>query len=159
MKIKSQKDFWSGLMFIVVGIAFGAGWSPCLGPTLGGGGSVGTITLGGESSFDIFLAVNNSDALDSSSINFAAAGFGIDNLVSNGAAVNWSSIANGTYTLINGTLDSTNLANLGVANAYNIGGDRTAYFQNGSLQLVVIPEPSTALLGGLSLLALLRRRR
>ena len=36
---------------------------------------------------------------------------------------------------------------------------RLAYFQNGSLKLVVIPEPGVALLGGLGLLALLRRRR
>jgi hypothetical protein len=36
--------------------------------------------------------------------------------------------------------------------------DQTGYFTQGSLNVVVIPEPRAALLGGLGLLALLRRR-
>jgi hypothetical protein len=64
--------------------------------------------------------------------------------------------------LINGTLDTgvfANLANNNLVNAFDIGGGRSAYFEEGSLRLVVIPEPSTVLLGGLGLLALIRRRR
>ena len=73
--------------------------------------------------------------------------------------MDWANIVNGTYTLINGSLNTANLGNLGLENAYDIDGSRTAYFQSGSLQLVVIPEPRAALLGGLGLLLLLRRRR
>jgi fibronectin-binding autotransporter adhesin len=126
--------------------------------TLGGGGTVGALSFGGGSFFDIFLAIGG-NPLDATTISFAATGFGIDNLRSNGAAVDWGTVAGGTYTLINGTLDSTNLDHFGLANAYDLGGGRSAYFQDGSLQLTVIPEPRAALLGGLGLLALLRRRR
>jgi hypothetical protein len=44
-------------------------------------------------------------------------------------------------------------------NAASVGTGRSACFQNGSLQVVVIPEPRAALLGGLGVLMLLRRRR
>ena len=129
--------------------------------TLGGGGTVGALSFDGGSYFDIFDAISG-NPLDSITIGIGSAGFGIDNLVSQGASVNWGAIADGTYNLITGTLDSLNLDNFGLANAFDIdgiSGSRSAYFQNGSLQLVVIPEPHAALLGGLSLLALLRRRR
>jgi autotransporter-associated beta strand protein len=130
--------------------------------TLGGGGTVGGISFGGGSFFDIALAIGG-NALDSTAtISFASTGFGIDNLRFNGTAVDWSTIADDTYTLIIGDLNETLLDNFGVANAFDIdgiSGTRTAYFKEGSLQLVVIPEPRAALLGGLGLLALLRRRR
>ena len=61
--------------------------------------------------------------------------------------------------MIAGTVNTTNLDNLGYANAYDIGGGRKAYFQNGSLQLVVVPEPSSALLLGVSALGMFMRRR
>jgi autotransporter-associated beta strand protein len=130
--------------------------------TLAGGGTVDDLILGGGSLLDIFLAVSGTpDSLAATTISFAATGFGIDNLLSNGVAVNWGTISNGTYTLITGTLNSTNLGNFGSANAYDIGGGRSAYFQDGSLQLVVqaIPEPRAALLGCLGILLLFRRRR
>jgi autotransporter-associated beta strand protein len=132
--------------------------------TVGGGGTVGNISLGGGSFLDIALALGGSpNPLDSTgTISFAATGFGIDNLRFNGAAVDWSTIVDGTYTLITGNLDETNLGNFGSGAAFDIdgiSGSRLAYFEEGSLNLVVIPEPRAALLGGLGLLALLRRRR
>lgn len=129
--------------------------------TLGGGGAVGNISFGDGSFFDMFTAVADSDSLAANAISFAAAGFGIDNLLYDGSAVNWGTISSNTYTLITGTLDSTNLGNIGWENAYIIGDGRHAYFTDGSLQLVVetIPEPSAALLGGVGMLLLLRRRR
>ncbi len=67
--------------------------------------------------------------------------FGVSSLVggSQGEAIDWSMVSNGTYTLI-GTPASTfnNITNFGVANAAEVGGGKTAYFQNASgLQLVV----------------------
>ncbi|TWT83607.1 Autotransporter-associated beta strand repeat protein [Planctomycetes bacterium CA13] len=75
----------------------------------------------------------------------------------------------GTYTLIGGTgtVDlSTGVSNVGVENAADLGEGKIAYFQYGSLQLVVaataVPEPSTFALLGLGTvgsLAYRRRRR
>ena len=72
-----------------------------------------------------------------------------------------NAVSEGTYTLIDGsaTINFANVANFGLANAYDLGGGKKAYFESGSMNLVVIPEPSAALLGGLGLFALLRRRR
>lgn len=127
--------------------------------TLGGGGTLGDLEFEGGAFFDIFDAVGNADPLASTTITFPTTGFGIDNLVYQGLAVDWSTISNGTYTLITGSLDNTNLGNFGLANAYDVGGGRSAYFQSGSLQLVIIPEPRAALLGGIGILLIFRRRR
>jgi autotransporter-associated beta strand protein len=132
------------------------------GATLGDEGTVGALSFAGNSFFDIFTAISGNPMDSTTTISFSGTGFGIDNLVSQGSAVNWAGIADGTYTLITGTLNTANLGNVGLASAYDIdgpGGSRTAYFKNGSLQLVVVPEPRAALLGGLGMLMLLRRRR
>jgi autotransporter-associated beta strand protein len=82
--------------------------------------------------------------------------FGIANLT----GINWNTVDNGTYTLIS-TSQTFNgkVSNFGIENAYSLGNGRSAYFQNGSLAMVVIPEPSVAILTGLGACALLRRRR
>jgi len=82
--------------------------------------------------------------------------FGVENLLGLDSSVNL-----GTYTLIDGSaaFDFTNVSNFGVANAYALGGGKFAYFQAGSLELVVIPEPSTGALLGLAALLALRRRK
>jgi MYXO-CTERM domain-containing protein len=69
--------------------------------------------------------------------------------------------APGTYTLIDGdfTLDSTNIAHFGIGNALDLGGEKYAYFQSGSLAVTIVPEPAAALLGAVGALAFLRRRR
>jgi hypothetical protein len=83
-------------------------------------------------------------------------GFGFDDLIN----FDIETVSEGTYTLLSGSnFDLTNVEYVGLSNAYTRGDGKLAYFQNGSLQVVVIPEPSTALLGALGLLALLRRRR
>jgi len=71
-----------------------------------------------------------------------------------------SSTPDGTYTLIAGNVNTTGLANFGSANAYDLGSGKSAYFQSGSLQLVVVPEPSTMLAGlaGAGVFLLIRRR-
>ena len=67
-------------------------------------------------------------------------GFGIADLVGLD-----SSVAVGTYTLIDGTgtVDFTNVINVGMANAVSLGGGKSAYLKSGSLEVVVtaIPEP------------------
>jgi len=65
---------------------------------LGGAGVVASVTFEGGSRFDIFEAIANTAALTSNAISFSTTGFGIDNLVFNGSAVDWSTITNGTYT-------------------------------------------------------------
>jgi autotransporter-associated beta strand protein len=125
------------------------------GGTIGGTGEfAGSMTL----SNGLFHVVDLADALSVAGTVTLYAGFGIDDLT----GIDWGTIANGTYTLIDGTLGAgvfDALANNSIATAYDLGGDRKAYYQQGSLQLVVIPEPSAALLGGLGVLTLLRRRR
>lgn len=82
--------------------------------------------------------------------------FGVANLVSlTGSSINWATIANGSYPLLSGPLlgsfDADRISNFGLANAFNIGNGRSAYFADGNLVLVVIPEPgTTALLFGLA---------
>lgn len=135
--------------------ALGASDVTVNGGTFGGTGTVGggLDMVGGS-----FHVANLLNPLDVTGIVTIYSGFGIDDL----AGLNWVSVSNGTYTLINGTLGTgvfDSLANNSLATAYDLGGGRSAYFEQASLELVVIPEPRTALLGGFGLLALLRRRR
>jgi autotransporter-associated beta strand protein len=131
---------------------------------LGGDGSIaGNISFaaGANYIFNTTATLNVSGAvtLDNS--------FGVANLVNaDGSAVDWSIVSTGIYTLIDGAASVFgNISNFGEANAFDIGGGRIAYFQNGSLELVVgtpIPEPGTfGLLGGIAALGFagLRRRR
>jgi len=72
-----------------------------------------------------------------------------------------SSAAAQTYTLIDGsaTFDFTNVKNLGASNAQSLGDGKSAYFEEGGLKLVVIPEPASMglLIGGAAGLMALRR--
>jgi autotransporter-associated beta strand protein len=129
------------------------------GGLLGGLGSLGgTLTFGNGSllAFDPSAAGLQLLALDNVSF-VDAATFGVASLrTRTGEAINWSGIADGTYTLLaNTTTDfgAKGIANFGSANAYDIGAGRTAYFQNGSLQLVIVPEPGAFALAGLGIAA------
>ena len=126
------------------------------GTAFGGSGSLaGSLTLNVGT---LFYVADLSDPLLVTGAVSLYSGFGVDDL----AGLTWSGVNNGTYTLIDGTLGAgvfDSLAHNSLGTAYDIGGGRSAYFQQGSLQLVVIPESSTSLLGGLGLLAMLRRRR
>ena len=108
----------------------------------------GTGTINGNVSFsqNALFTFNAAAPLTvTGSVSFTnPADFGVNDII--GLS---SSTAEGTYTLIAGLVDTSGLANLGSANAYSLGGGKSAYFQQGSLQLVVVPEPSAlAVVGG-----------
>lgn len=71
-----------------------------------------------------------------------------------------------TPTLNTWTQSTTEYVTITTAGTYSVqfaiasqGGDRTTYLDSVSYKVEAIPEPSAALLGGLGMLALLRRRR
>lgn len=72
----------------------------------------------------------------------------------------WKNADQGSYRLIDGdfSIQWGNTAYLDPASAYDFGNGKKGYFTQGSLNMVIIPEPRAALLGGLGLLLLLRRR-
>lgn len=69
--------------------------------------------------------------------------------------------SNDTYTLFNSSDFDLDNVDYVASNPYEFGEGRSAYFEAGpdGLNLVVIPEPTAALLGSLGMLCLLRRRR
>ena len=140
---------------LIVNGSLGAGaLAVSAGAGIGGTGSIsGNVTFNGTS----MLAFNPTTPLTIGGVtSFATTGFGVDNIIGIGP-----STPAGTYTLISGSVNFTNLDNVGLVNAYNLGGGATAYFQQGSLQLVVVPEPTSiaAAISGLGIMALVFRRR
>jgi autotransporter-associated beta strand protein len=126
------------------------------GAAIGGAGTLGgslSLAVGAEFVFSLSGALT----VNGNSVTFG--NFGIDDLVGLD-----SSVANGAYTLIDGTasINFSNVANLGAQNAVGISGGKQAYFSEGSLVVNVIPEPSTYALLGLGVLGMLialRRRK
>jgi autotransporter-associated beta strand protein len=150
-------DIDSGAIFDV---ADKSGFALGTGQRLGGKGTVlGSLEFGSGSQF----AFDPTGPLlvGSGTVSFAA-GFGIGSIFGLDATV-----AEGTYTLLNettgGSISFANLANVGPGSPFDLGGGKAAYFQQGSLQVVVVPEPDTFFIGGLGLalagLATCRHRR
>jgi autotransporter-associated beta strand protein len=161
----------AGTLLVNGSTAADSAFSVADGAIIGGSGTIGgnlTLDNGALFAFDpdntLTLGAGSTFALDSS--------FGVASLRTlSGAALDWDAIGVGTYTLITGGnlgpsfFSDANISNFGVGNALpglGTGGTKSAYFQNGSLQLVVVPEPSTwALLGGVAAVGagMMRRRR
>jgi autotransporter-associated beta strand protein len=128
------------------------------GATLGGTGEIyGAIVLNSSS---ILSIASLADPLKVTGAVTFGSGFGINNIT----GLDWDSLDLDTsYTLISdtsSTFDDSSIANFGIDNKVAVGTlGRFAYFQNGSLAVVVVPETSTALLSATGLLALALRRR
>ena len=126
------------------------------GAAIGGDGSIaGSLALDAGAKFVFDLT--KTFTVNGASVTFG--GFGISNLVGLD-----SSVAAGTYTLINGSaaFDFTNVLNFGAENAVALGDGKSAYFKAGSFDLVVVPEPNTCVMFGIGasfMLWNLRRRR
>ncbi len=123
---------------------------------------LGTGLIGGDLVMDAasFLEIASfANPLSVSGTVTLGSGFGIANLV----GIDWDALAiNQAYTVIDTTtvFSTSNIGNFGIENAVPVGSsDRLAYFQNGSLGLVVVPEPGIVLLAPLGGLLLARRRR
>lgn len=124
---------------------------------LGGNGTVlGSLSLASGAKF--VFSLTETLTVQGSSVSFG--GFGVADLI--GLS---SSTPNGVYTIIGGlaTINTNNLLNFGAANAFVLGNGKSAYFSEGSLQLNVVPEPSTyallALTGAGVAGYMIRRRR
>jgi len=156
----------AGTLLINGSTAVGSAVTVANSAVIGGNGTInGNLTLqsGARFGFDttntaFTLTLVGTLTLDNS--------FGVASLRNlDGTAIAWDTIAlNTTYTLLDTSFafDANNIQNFGFANRLTgLAGGREAYFQDGSLQLVVIPEPSTWALLAVSLAALVifRRRR
>ncbi len=139
--------------------ALASGLSLGSGQRLGGRGTlIGDVSFGSGS----LLGFDPTGPLvvGSGTLSFAA-GFGIANL----AGVDWDSLAlNTPYTVVDTSQSfaASDISNFGFANRAAVGSlGREAYFQSGSLQLVVVPEPGTMALvaAGLALAGWAARRR
>ncbi len=141
--------------FMVEGSLSGTGTVDVEGGAIGGDGSLGgslTFNLGAGIAFDPTKTLT----INGATVTFA--GFSMANVIGLD-----STVALGTYTLLDGpaAFDFTNVANFGAANAYDLGNGKFAYFQSGSFEVVVIPEPGSWSLAviGLGALAYRMRRR
>jgi len=137
----------------ILGASGSAGVTVASAARIGGTGLISgglTLASGGLfvfNPFDPTLDVTGAVSLDNS--------FSVASLVNaDGSAISWATVTDGTYTLI-GTTASTfsNIQNFGLGAAATVAPGRLAYFEQGSLQLVVVPEPGALALASLGIAA------
>lgn len=151
--VLSGNNIYTGETFVNEGTLFlngahtgGGAFHIASGAAFGGMGTISSdMTFSPGANF-VFNPMTTLTVLDGKSVAMHDT-FGISNLVNaDGTLIDWNMIDDGVYTLISTLSGFNNISNFGFGNRQSIGDDRFAYFQNGSLQLVVIPEPSTILL-------------
>jgi autotransporter-associated beta strand protein len=132
---------------LVNGTNSGTGvYSVAAGAAMGGSGLIaGDLQFASGANF-LFDASRTLAIASGKTMTFAGP-FGIANILGLDA-----STPLGTYTLVSGSVDFTNVINVGSASQVAIAGSgNSAYLQQGSLQLVVVPEPTAvalAVIGG-----------
>lgn len=137
---------------LVTGSVGGGAVSVAGGASVGGTGRIGG-DVGFQSGANFRFAAGTTLTVGGSTT-FAGT-FGIANILGLD-----QSTPDGTYTLIDGVVDFANVTNVGSGNAVSLGGVKSAYLQQGSLQLVVVPEPAPlATIGSAFAVAALARRR
>ncbi len=166
----SGTNTYSGATTVSAGTLFVSGALTNSAVTVGADGTIGSN--GGNGSLGNGLTINAGGNLDLTGASLSANSSGILSLSGGNLSLgnltfqdivgwDWANASAGTYKLISGdfTIDWGSTAYLSPETAYDFGNGNKGYFTSGSLNLVVIPEPDSALLSGLSLLFLLRRRR
>ncbi len=145
----------AGTLFITGQLTTTSGTTVDAGASIGGNGTlVGDLTVASGATIDITLGALTVDNAATVLFN------GLD--LADIEGLDLGTALNGTYNVLAGsfTIDgSSTINNLGELNALDLGSGRSAWFEEGSLNVVVVPEPSIAFLGGLGFFALLRRRR
>jgi autotransporter-associated beta strand protein len=167
----SGSNTYTGATTVSAGTLYVTGALNSSAVTVGANGTIGRNGVG-AGNLGNGLAINAGGNLDLTGAALASNSTGILSLT--GGSLNlgnltfedlvgwdWANAALGTYELIDGTfsIDWGSTAYLSAESAYDFGNGKKGYFTSGSLNVVVIPEPRAALLGGLGLLVLLRRRR
>ncbi len=133
-----------------------------LNAVLGGTGSIsGNVTFDGGS---FLRVVDFGDALATTGTVTFGSGFGIDNIDLTATGFTWDTLDLDTpYTVLASSQDfsTSGISNFGSSNKVSVGSiGREAYFQNGSLQFVIVPEPTTlAILGACVAIAAFRFRK
>ncbi|MBN8459890.1 MAG: autotransporter-associated beta strand repeat-containing protein [Verrucomicrobia bacterium] len=130
------------------------------GGTLGGTGTLGgSLTFAAGANLDLTgasLGLSSTDILSvASGQSITLSDFAFADII----GWDYANATDGTYTLINGGGTVTFGGSTPTfSNPFDFGNGKLGYFQQGSLQAVIIPEPSIVLLGGIGALGLAMRR-
>ncbi len=135
-----------GVLLVDGSTAAGSAVSVSSSAVFGGNGTVsGNLSLSSGALF----AFDTGSTLDLAGTLSLDSSFAVASLRNtSGSAVNWASVAQGTYTLMNTsfTFNTGNIQDFGPTNQVSVAPGKSAYFQQGSgpssLQLVVVPEPA-----------------
>jgi fibronectin-binding autotransporter adhesin len=134
------------------------------GAAIGSSGSAATlgnglnIAAGGKLDLTgVTVSSNSSGVLSISSGNLTLGNLSFADII----GWDWQNASMGTYRLIDGdfTIQWGSTTYRDAASAYDFGNGMKGYFTQGSLNVVIIPETSSALFAALGAFALLRRRR
>jgi hypothetical protein len=130
--------------------------------------SISGLTIAGVYNIYIYALSHNAGSWGTTSVERAAGAFTTTNTTGNGSSqsldngitgTNGTTFTAGSNYVLFQSIVADGSGNISiVADALDAGAASTRLHVNG-LQIAAIPEPSAALLGGLGVLALLRRRR